>query len=95
MRTPVHFVVAMTGLAPLRFLEENDRFPSLRKENGEKLPADVEFAFRDKKLFLLQLRPFVESGAAQSSAYLASLDEVFRSRGRLPVDLDAVPQGGI
>ena len=55
----------------------------------------MEFAFRDGKLFLLQLRPFVESGAAQSSAYLAGLDEVFRSRGRLPVDLDAVPQGGI
>jgi phosphoenolpyruvate synthase/pyruvate phosphate dikinase len=72
-----------------------DRFPSLRTESGEKLPADVEFAFRDGKLFLLQLRPFVESRAAQSSAYLASLDQVFRSRGRLPVDLDAVAQGGI
>jgi phosphoenolpyruvate synthase/pyruvate phosphate dikinase len=74
--------------------EAPDRFPSLR-EGGTQVPADVEFGFRDGKLYLLQLRPFVESKAAQANSYLAELDQVFRTRGRARVDLDARPEGGI
>ncbi len=65
-------------------------FPSLR-EDGEK-PADIEFAFKDGKLALLQLRPFVENKAAQRNAHLQTLDEgLGRSK---KVNLKGVPEAG-
>jgi hypothetical protein len=69
-----------------------NRFPSLRDELGNHLPADVEFAFKDGELTLLQIRPFVESKSAQQSGYLSQLDAAFRERGAALVDLDGVPQ---
>ena len=71
-----------------------ERFPSLH-EGEKQVPADIEFGFRKGRLYLLQLRPFVESKAAQANTYLAELDQVFRSRGRLRVDLDQRPEGGL
>jgi hypothetical protein len=68
------------------------QFPSLQDENGNFLPADVEFGFLDGRLNLLQIRPFVESSTAQSSAYLGQLDAAFAERGRAKVDLDGVPK---
>ncbi len=66
------------------------RFASLR-EGDKVIPADIEFAFRDGRLALLQVRPFVESKRARRSAYLQSLDRrLSGSEGRL-VDLDAPP----
>jgi len=67
------------------------KFPALRREDGPPRPADIEFAFRDGRLFLLQLRPFVESRRARESAYLRSLDAGLGPRGEGRVDLDAVP----
>ena len=68
-----------------------ERFPTLKDEAGATLPADVEFGFRNGKLTLLQIRPFVESRGAQQSLYLSELDAAFRERGHRKVDLDAVP----
>jgi hypothetical protein len=68
------------------------QFPSLRDENGNYLPADVEFGFLDGRLNLLQIRPFVESSSAQRSSYLSELDSAFRERGLTRVDLDGVPK---
>jgi hypothetical protein len=70
-----------------------ERFPSLRDENGNAQAADIEFAFKDRKLTLLQMRPFVESSNAQRSAFLARLDESFLQRGESRIDLDAAPEG--
>jgi hypothetical protein len=67
------------------------KFPSLRDEQGVVRPADIEFGFKDGKLALLQIRPFVESAAAQQNRYLLQLDAGLRERGQAPVDLDAVP----
>ncbi len=67
------------------------RFPSLRDRKGRGLPADIEFAFKDGKLALLQIRPFVESDSALRSAYLRRLDAAFQKRGRARVALDVVP----
>ena len=67
------------------------RFPSLRDESGQVLPADIEFAFRNGKLALLQTRPFVESSRAQGSAYLANLDAGFGQRGQARVSLAGIP----
>ncbi len=68
----------------------HQNFDSLQ-EGGKALPADIEFAFKDGRLYLLQIRPFVESGRAQHSAYLSSLDAGLRERGQAPVALDAIP----
>ncbi|MBW2267552.1 MAG: phosphoenolpyruvate synthase [Deltaproteobacteria bacterium] len=69
-----------------------ERFPSLLDEEGNSLPADVEFAFKDGELTLLQIRPLVESKSAQRNTYLAELDASFSSRGAARVDLDGVPK---
>ncbi|MTE26028.1 PEP/pyruvate-binding domain-containing protein [Winogradskyella ouciana] len=43
-------------------------------EGGSKSQAyDVEFGFKDNKLWLFQIRPFVENKSAKSSEYLASI----------------------
>jgi hypothetical protein len=69
----------------------SDRFPTLRDEAGNPMPADVEFAFKDGKLALLQMRPFVESRRARSNAYLGRLDAGLVERGKRRVDLAGVP----
>jgi hypothetical protein len=67
------------------------RFPTLRDAQGNALPADIEFAFRDGRLTLLQIRPFVESKSAQRNAYLVGLDDRLRANRDTVVSLDAVP----
>ena len=70
------------------------RFSTLRDSDGEDLPADIEFAFKDGRLTLLQIRPFVESKGAQNSAYLIQLDEGLESRSSGDVELEQVPASG-
>jgi phosphoenolpyruvate synthase/pyruvate phosphate dikinase len=70
---------------------EVSKFPSLRDELGVVRPADIEFGFKGGRLALLQIRPFVESAAAQQNLYLLQLDAGLRERGQASVDLDAVP----
>jgi hypothetical protein len=67
---------------------------TLRGENGTTLPADVEFAFLGGRLALLQIRPFVESRAAQRDEYLQALDAPTRARANTRVALDAPPTAG-
>lgn len=67
-----------------------DKFPSLR-EGGENRPADIEFAFKDGKLALLQLRPFVENKSARRNAHLLKLDSGIG--GSAKVDLGSVAKG--
>jgi len=80
----IQALVELAGRAPAIF-------PALRREDGAPRPADIEFAFHDGRLFLLQIRPFVESRRARQSAYLRALDAGLDARGDLRVDLDAVP----
>jgi hypothetical protein len=70
------------------------KFPSLRDEAGEELPADIEFGFKGGRLALLQIRPFVESAAAQQNLHLQQLDAGLQERANASVDLDAVPSRG-
>jgi hypothetical protein len=69
------------------------RFPSLRDEDGQPMAADVEFAFKDGRLTLLQIRPFVESKGAQSSRYLAALDARLAAKASKQIRLDRAPEG--
>ncbi len=50
------------------------QFPQLG-EDGKPVAADVEFAFVDGKLWLLQIRPFNESREARSAGYLIQMDK--------------------
>jgi hypothetical protein len=70
------------------------RFTTLRDESGNTMPADIEFAFRNGRLALLQIRPFVESSKAQSSSYLAEMDAGIRQSQGIRVSLDGVPASG-
>lgn len=67
------------------------RFPGLTRADGSRAPADVEFAFRDGQLAVLQIRPFVDSTRARGDYYLAGLDAGLRERIGLPVALDVIP----
>jgi phosphoenolpyruvate synthase/pyruvate phosphate dikinase len=59
----------------IAFADEIPRqFPQLG-EDGKPVAADVEFAFVDGKLRLLQIRPFNESRAARGAAYLIQMDK--------------------
>jgi hypothetical protein len=75
----------------IRTSTDVSRFPTLRDEDGNSLPADIEFAFKDGKLALLQIRPFVESKSAQRNRYLSDLDAGFRERSAESVDLAGIP----
>ncbi len=70
----------------------NAGFESLLDEEGNAMPADIEFAFRDGELALLQIRPFVESSSALSNAYLIELDGNTASSGNAFVPLDSIPR---
>ncbi len=87
-------LLVSSEIAQLIAMADNvTRFPTLRDENGQPLPADVEFAFRDGRLALLQIRPFVESKSAQRNLFLISLDEGIHKRSLSPVDLRGIPSG--
>ena len=42
-------------------------------------PYDVELGFTDNKIWLFQVRPFVENKAAAGSEYLQSITETFNA----------------
>ncbi len=69
-----------------------ERVTSLRDESGAPLPADIEFAFYDGRLYLLQIRPFVESRSARENIYLSSLDTGLRARQEQTISLAQVPR---
>jgi hypothetical protein len=54
------------------------QFPQLGAD-GKPVAADVEFAFVDGRLWLLQIRPFNESRAARSAAYLIGMDRALET----------------
>ena len=53
-------------------------------DRGQPAAADVEYAFVNGRLWLLQIRPFNESRQAQASAYLAMMDQALaKNLGRI------------
>jgi phosphoenolpyruvate synthase/pyruvate phosphate dikinase len=78
-RTEIDQLIELAAQVPARF-------PSLQDS-----PADIEFAFRNGKLALLQIRPLVENRDAERNRYLSSLDKTLRQRVARLVDLKAKP----
>lgn len=68
-----------------------ERYPQLRDAQGQPAPADVEFAFADGRLYLLQIRPFLQNPRAQRNAFLLSLDTGLAQGRQATVKLDEAP----
>ena len=67
------------------------RFPPILDDRGKPTAADIEFGFRDGKLALFQIRPFLENRATRNNAYLRALDAGIDRNGDIPVDMRQVP----
>jgi hypothetical protein len=81
----VRQLIAISGEIP-------EKFPPIVDDQGRPAPADIEFAFVNGKLQLLQIRPFLESRKAKGSSYLMRLDQgLTASRGKA-VELNEVPR---
>jgi len=61
-------------------------------EDGKPVAADVEFAFVNGKLWLLQIRPFNESRRAQGSSTLIGMDKALAANLERSVNLKEKPQ---
>ena len=76
----------------IRFARELPRrFPSITDAQGNPAPADVEFGFLNGELKLFQIRPFLESQQARSSAYLKSLDSQLKDMTRVTINMNQQP----
>jgi phosphoenolpyruvate synthase/pyruvate phosphate dikinase len=67
------------------------RYPVLLDAEGRPAPADIEFAFYAGRLYLIQIRPFLQSDRAQRNRVLAALDVGLRDSADRPVDLGQPP----
>ncbi|MGB5248783.1 MAG: PEP/pyruvate-binding domain-containing protein [Gammaproteobacteria bacterium] len=66
-------------------------FENMPEEERSKAVADVEFGFLDGKLYLFQIRPFVENKRAARSTYLQSLDAGLAQNATQTVWMDQKP----
>ncbi|MGE5841556.1 MAG: phosphoenolpyruvate synthase, partial [Deltaproteobacteria bacterium] len=87
-------VLSTSDIAQLMALAEGlpQRFPWLKDKDGHPVPADVEFGFARGRLYLFQMRPYLESSEAKRNRYLWHLDEVFLRSDHKDVDLGQVPK---
>ena len=68
-----------------------ERFPMLKNDQGEAVPADVEFGFYKDRLVLFQIRPFLDSSRARQNLFLSRLDQRLKEKYALTVNLDEIP----
>lgn len=54
------------------------KYPPLKNAEGKPAPADIEFGFLDGKLWLFQIRPFLQNQATLRNRYLIGLDAALR-----------------
>jgi phosphoenolpyruvate synthase/pyruvate phosphate dikinase len=73
-------ILSGDNLKHIRELAQN-----IRQKLGEG-PFDVELGFKDEKIWLFQIRPYVESKRALASAYLRSRDSVLHSKKTISLD---------
>ncbi|WP_452224464.1 PEP/pyruvate-binding domain-containing protein [Lacinutrix chionoecetis] len=61
------------NIAEIRKMAGKIRKTMAKHQDGSNQAYDVEFGFKDDKLWLFQIRPFVENKQAKSSEYLSSI----------------------
>lgn len=69
-----------------------DTFPPIVDDKGDSAPGDVEFGFLEGDLQLFQLRPFLDSEAAQGIQYLQQMEARHRGAGAIDVNMSGVPE---
>ena len=67
-----------------------ERFPQ-RDDQGQRVPADVEFGFYQGRLVLFQIRPYVGSSSALENHYLNQMDAGLEQMAKHVVQMDVVP----
>ncbi len=90
-------VLAPTDISQLLALagELPDRFPPIVDAAGRPAPADIEFGFREGRLQLFQIRPFLDNAQARGATYLTEMDRDYDGAQGPAVSLEAIPsQGG-
>ncbi len=68
----------------------DQKFPQFG-ENGEKTAADVEFGFKNGKLVLFQVRPFLQNRRVKKNHYLNLLDQALNKSTDISVDMNEAP----
>lgn len=66
------------------------KFPQ-RGETGGKTAADVEFGFKQGKLVLFQVRPFLQNRRVKKNHYLNTLDQALNDSMDISVNMNEVP----
>jgi hypothetical protein len=86
-------VLTPAEIEQLRALVEDVRWRMRMPPGPDGIPAaaDIEFGFRNGRLSLFQIRPFVESPRARRSHYLIGMDQPETLGGRVTVDLREPP----
>lgn len=69
-----------------------DRFPPITDDRGNPAPADIEFGFRNGRLQLFQVRPFLESRDSRGGGYLRGMDKSLQGKLNKTVDMRKVPE---
>lgn len=69
------------------------KYPPLKNAEGKPAPADIEFGFLDGKLWLFQIRPFLQNQATLRNRYLIGLDAALRKEAvaKRTVNMREVP----
>ncbi|MCP5417544.1 MAG: hypothetical protein H6965_10680 [Chromatiaceae bacterium] len=80
----------------LRRLAEEvlERYPPALDERGRRLPWDIEFAFAQGKLWLLQIRPLIQRGRVEADAVVNAQIAPPALTGSVVLDEIAVGSGG-
>lgn len=74
--------------------EVMDRYPPAFDNAGKALPWDIEFAFADGKLWLLQIRPLVQRGSVEADAVVNRYIPVKAEANQVSLDHVVDGQGG-
>jgi len=87
------YILTQDEVVQLRELADDvdKRFPLPRNQNNEPTVADIEFGFRQGKLALFQIRPFVESRRARRSQTLMDMDRQLLNKASTQVRMDQPP----
>ncbi len=87
------YILTQDEIMQLRALADDvdKRFPLPRSQPGVAAVADIEFGFRQGKLALFQIRPFVESRRALRSKTLMDMDRRLLNKSAARVRMDQPP----
>ncbi|MEX2524392.1 MAG: PEP/pyruvate-binding domain-containing protein [Gammaproteobacteria bacterium] len=69
----------------------SESYPEQLDAEGRAVPADIEFAFAGGRLYLIQIRPFLQSKRAQRNRMLSELDSAIGDITDRTVDLARQP----